>query len=337
MEHKTKIYRKFPYKYKAYADVKKEIIQRFYKLKSYNYKDRLLQDKPYVLRGMEKLEEDDILFKGHYTVLLTKGSDYDDFNVLSDFFNEKCRMKCILIGRKISPYDYWQKNYKKIHKYALKKYHKIDNTILRESLYELTSECTSHRPTNIIALLQLFNMENAYVLDSSGGWGDRLIGSLASDRVKMYVATDPSPCVHQGYQKIIKFFHAEDRAKVYQMGFEQFDNPDGYVFNLLYTSPPYFTMEKYSSDPNQSIIKYSNEKLWFENFLKVLLNKAIQYVKKDGIIAINIGMISGNTYVYDMLDYMKNEKKDQVEYLGIISYSDPNFKSINPIFIWRNK
>jgi len=338
-------YRKFPYKYKAYANVKQEIIQRFNKLKKFNYEDRLLLDRVYTLRGMEKLEPNDLLFtrnptkeKGRYTVLLTRDTDYNDFNVLSDFFNENCRMKCILTGRNISPYSFWHKNYKKIRKYALEKYKVINYETLRESLYHTffggKGECTSFRPNIMVAMMQLFNAK--IVLDSSAGWGDRLIGALAGGCEK-YVAVDPNPCVNKGYDKIIKFFGAENRAKVYQMGFEDFENPDGLSFEILHSSPPYFKMEEYTSDENQSIIKYPSEDMWFEKFLKVLLNKAILYVKKNGIIALNIGMMGKDTYVYKMLEYMNNDKKDQVIYLGIISYSDPNFKSVNPIFIWCKK
>lgn len=327
---------KFPYKSKAFANLKAEIIQRFFMLKAFNYKNRLLLDKPYTLRGMEKFEPKDILYKGHYTILLTKPDDYY-FNVLSDFFNERCRVKCILTGRPMSPYDYYKKNYYQIKKYALNKYKKINDHTLRESLYETffrgKGECTNHRTVNILAMMQMFEAKK--ILDPSAGWGDRLIGAISGD-CEIYVGIDPNECVHQGYQKIIKFFKAEDKTKMYQMGFEEFDNPDNIAFDLVYTSPPYFTMEVYESGPKQSINKYSTESLWFENFLKVLLNKAIEYTRYHGIIAINIGMVGGNTYVYDMLEYMKNEKNDSVEYLGIISYSDENFKSVNPIFIWRN-
>jgi len=328
----------FPYKYRAYANLNSEIIRRFYKLKAVNYKDRIVLDKPYILRGMEKLKPEEMLYNGHYTLLINPSSDYDDFNILSDLFNEQCRMKCILTGRKISPYDYWQTNYQKIKSYAFKKYKKINPTTLRESLYEVffngKGECTSHRPNIILELMQMFGAKK--ILDSSGGWGDRLIGAIAGG-CDLYVGIDPNECVHKGYQKIIKFFKAEEIAKVYLAKFEEFNNPDNVVFDMLFTSPPYFTMEVYEQGENQSIIKYPTEDLWFENFLKVLLNKAIEYTKKDGIIAINIGMVANNTYVYDMLDYMKKDKKDYVEYLGIISYSDENLRSVNPIFVWRNK
>ncbi|ARF11076.1 methyltransferase domain [Hokovirus HKV1] len=327
---------KFPYKYKSYKDIDFEIKKRYKLLKNYNYLDRLLYDKEYTLRGLEKISHEDKLFLNRYTILLNKDSDYDDFNILSDFFNERCRMKCVLIGRNMSPYDYWKKEYKKIMDFCKKKYNNLDNNNLRESIYELfynrRGECTSHRPNNIIALMQLFNAKK--ILDPSMGWGDRLIGAIAG-KCEMYVGTDPNPCVHKGYKKIIHVFKAENRTKVYQTKFEEFNNPDNIVFDMVYTSPPYFTMEKYTDHPDQSIIQYSTEKIWFDNFLKILLNKAIQYVKNEGIIAINIGMISNNTYVYDMLDYMKNDKKNDVKYLGIISYSDINLKSINPIFIWQ--
>lgn len=326
---------KFPYKYKNYANLNETIRIMFNNLSNYNYKTRVI-NKMYIIKGMEKLKTKYILFNNQHFVLKVEDEDYENFNILSDLFNERCRMKCVLIGRNESPYNYFQQNYNKIVKYCKQKYGIVNNHNLRESVYHTfyngRGECTSHRPNNIIALMQIFNAKK--ILDPCAGWGDRLIGAMAGG-CDMYVGVDPNECVHKGYNKMIQFFNYEGKAKVYKDKFENFNNPNNIIYDMAYTSPPYFKMEIYSTDNNQSVEQFPTEKLWFDNFLKVLLDKCIAYVKRGGIIAINIGMVSGNTYVYDMLKFMKNERKNKVKYLGIIGYGKEDLRVINPIFIWQ--
>ena len=59
-------------------------------------------------------------------------------------------------------------------------------------------------------------------------------------------------------------------------------------FDVVFTSPPYFSVERYSHDDTQSWVRYKNINDWNKNFLHTTLGKIIPTVKKGGIIAINI-------------------------------------------------
>ena len=55
-------------------------------------------------------------------------------------------------------------------------------------------------------------------------------------------------------------------------------------FDLVFTSPPYFNVERYSHDDTQSWIRYKDIDGWNRYFLHKSLNKIIPTVKKGGLI-----------------------------------------------------
>ena len=326
----------FPYKSKNYPknDLEKEITLRVNNLKKFKFEDRIILQESQV-KNLPKLDEGKYRkykkYDDNYVILVGLKNDYDDFNILSDLFNEKCRMKCKVAGHPISPYDFYEQNMEKVRKYALNKYHRINNHTLRESIYEIlrTGECTSHSPKNIIAMMQIFNSKK--ILDPSAGWGDRLIGALAGN-CDYYCGVDPNECVHETYKIIINHFKAQDKVKLINEPFEDAILPD-IEFDLVYTSPPYFDMEIYTDKTNQSLYKYDNQQVWFNKFLKVLLTKSIKYLRIGGILAVNINQKKDAEYVYQMLDFMDNYK--EAKYVGTIFYANEDLKNPQPIFIWK--
>jgi len=315
---------KFPYKSLYYTN--SDIHNLFNNLKKYNYNERIINRK-YKLKKI-KLAENQMLFEGKYTILLSKNEDYLDFNILSDMFNEYCRIKCH-IKYNLSPLQYFHKYIKELGEKCLKKYQKITPHNLRETLYENVKECTSHRPTNIVSMIQIFKSKS--VIDISAGWGDRLIGAISMDC--KYLGVDPNECLQSGYNKIINFFSGDhDKYKILVGEFETIDLPNE-KFDLCYTSPPYFDLEIYTNAKNQSI-KYNNEDLWYENFLKISIKKAWEYINTNGIMAININHESKkNTYIYKMIELINNFSDSK--YLGLISYGDEYLHNPQPIWIWK--
>ena len=107
-------------------------------------------------------------------------------------------------------------------------------------------------------------------------------------------------------------------------------------YDLIYTSPPYFDLEKYTSDKNQSISKYNNEKSWFNIFLKVTLIKVWSVLDIKGYMCININQKHKNEkYVSSMIKFV-NSKLDSSHYLGIISYSNSSIIKL-PTYIYMAK
>ena len=318
----------FPYKFKYTSD--EQIRNMFNKLQKFNYKNRILI-KSYSIKNIN-IPSNKLLFMNEPVLLINKDSDYYDWNTISDMFQEKCRMTCKLFGQKLSPFLFWKHNKDIIKQYALNNYKEITPYSLRESIYNLTGECTSHRPNLIMSMIQMFNSK--IVLDFSAGWGDRLIGCMASN-VDFYCGVDPNPCLYKNYIEMIKFFNKSiDNFVMIESTIEDANLPNK-QYDLIFTSPPYFDLEIYATNLKQSS-KYTNEYLWFNNFLKIAINKVWNYLKNGGIMCININQKNRKeNYINWMLDYVKTLNDSY--YLGVICYANEKIANPQPIWIWKKK
>jgi hypothetical protein len=150
------------------------------------------------------------------------------------------------------------------------------------------------------------------IYDPSSGWGGRLLGALsAKDNRKIhYVGTDPNPDnVHADgktkYEHIHDFFvkytyrgrgHFSDpnSCEIFRDGSEEISkNPKFQKYlgkiDLVFTSPPYFNRELYSTDANQSAVKYgSSYESWRDGFLRPTLETCVEYLRPGGYLLWNI-------------------------------------------------
>lgn len=186
------------------------------------------------------------------------------------------------------------------------------------------------------------------VWDPSCGWGGRIIGAMAieCDRNVLYLGTDPNPdhTVYAGglydesnppncalwtkYDDMAQFFNDKtDRGhnldpsnnswKVWQSGSEVIqNNPEFQKYkgkvSVVFTSPPYFHREEYSTDMNQSCHKFSAYDDWKNGFLYETLKTAYEWLRPGGYICWNIGDIKeGKVFVP-----LEKDSKDIMTKLG---------------------
>ena len=210
---------------------------------------------------------------------------------------------------------------------------------MREAIWNIGyKKCSTFKPKLEKFFIDFFKARK--ILDLSSGWGDRLVGAMASD-IDCYHGFDPNPCLHPNYKKIIKTLknHQVNKNAEFKIKKQPFEKaklkPNFY--DLMMTSPPYFTMEIYNSDPitskTQSVSSVNSEKEWFDNFLLVWINKIKKALKKDGILALNINQFKNQNYVYWLLNYMY--KSRDWNYLGIISHSKIDKNNPQPTFVWK--
>ena len=161
--------------------------------------------------------------------------------------------------------------------------------------------CAQFKP-NVAKMFYDMN-EAKTVLDFSMGWGDRLAGAFASETVEHYVGLDPRKENHPYYEqqrdfynKHTSFFENPTKTNFYCSPAEDFDYGEyENYFDVVFTSPPYFSVERYSHDDTQSWVRYKNIDVWNEHFLHKALGKIIPTVKKGGIIAVNIADVYTNS------------------------------------------
>ena len=187
----------FPSKRLNFTD--DQILEMFEKLKKFVHYERIIKDVEF---SINKIPGIDCKFENSYITIQSKPEDYDDFNQLSDMFQEEQRMKCLIYTEKDCPYDYFFKNVYKVAEQAQKEYNIITHYSVREALYKMVRECSSFRPNIMVFFIKMFDVKS--VLDFSAGWGDRLIGCMSQDIE--YTGVDPNKALHPGYQERIKFF-----------------------------------------------------------------------------------------------------------------------------------
>jgi len=184
--------------------------------------------------------------------------------------------------------------------YSLK-LEKLGKTELRTMIGLRKYICSQFKPNVAKVFYEMFDSKN--ILDFSMGWGDRLAGFYASNETEVYVGLDPRKENHplydeqkEFYEKHRGFFENEKKSEFHIAPAEDFDfTKYNNFFDTVFTSPPYFSVERYSHDDTQSWVRYKNIDVWNEEFLHTTLRNIYPTVKKGGIIAINIADIYTNS------------------------------------------
>jgi 16S rRNA G966 N2-methylase RsmD len=281
-------------------------------------------------------------FMGEPIALVTSDKCYDRVNRLVDYFSEPARMKAHRKG-KLPPIQYYQEQYHRLFAEAQKlQQQEIDEGgpvhdirhWLRETIYLLGGniECTTFKISASKAVFQYLGSK--IVLDPSAGWGDRLLGAAAAG-VLVYHGVDPNPDMKTAYQEMIDFVKEKNSELHYSVTNDDFlkvnITPESY--DTVFTSPPFFDYEIYSTDPKQSIYGRSSLKQWTENFFYPYLAKAWKALVKEGYFAIYISDTKEGKYTTNMYNYINNELKGN--FLGIIALTDEEKTHGYPIWIWQ--
>lgn len=178
----------------------------------------------------------------------------------------------------------------------------------------------------------LGGVQDGAILDPSCGWGDRLAGFYATPSARVYAGCDPNTDVWKAYRDQCvayeEWLAPPDTTKwIYEVAppaledltisgypafrchgskdvlivngpFEDIDwseiaslvAPNG--FDLAFTSPPYFGVERYgegsSSAGNQSWSRYTTGNAWLTSFLLPVWRHASKVLKDGGFLGVNI-------------------------------------------------
>jgi hypothetical protein len=145
-----------------------------------------------------------------------------------------------------------------------------------------------------------YGKENGIVLDYSCGWGSRVIGS-GSVGMK-YIGIDPLTA--NRINTMIKFFNIDGFAV--EGGSEEaetFKNIEKESVDLSWSSPPYFQIEKYSSDPTQCYNKYDTYSEWLSEYWNSTVSNCFNSLKKNAkFILCMVDKVGKHEIAKDMTD-----------------------------------
>lgn len=257
-------------------------------------------------------------------------------NVSSNYFHQDARFRCNSLNSP-SPHRVW--NTEKFRMNMLKnlwsmKTIEVNSDRLRQAMSLRNYVASQFKPSAAKALYEHFNSKK--VLDFCGGWGDRLAGFSSCKNTELYVGVDPNSSLHPQYKKQVELYDTGKNYKFFQSCAEDMVYED--TFDTIFTSPPYFDIERYSDEDSQSWKRYKGDvtisektatnpriaipKAWLEGFLYESIKRAWGALEPDGILAVNIADVYGHhawqSICDPMNDYISTLPNSQ--YQGAIGY-----------------
>lgn len=157
-----------------------------------------------------------------------------------------------------------------------------------------TQACSNFRPGFACLLYREYCAPGSVVLDTSTGYGGRLVGFLASKIGARYIGIDPNTLTHAGNTRMASELGFADVVELHNLPAE--DVPHDVVrerCDFSFTSPPYFAKEHYSEEPTQSWKRYGDSfDAWVRGFLQPMLLLTFVALKRDAFALINIADVT---------------------------------------------
>ena len=211
---------------------------------------------------------------------------------------------------------------------------------IRKSLkiFSGAQSVSNFRPTIARYIYMTYCEAGATVLDPCMGYGGRLLGSIVSPTIYSYHGVDPCVKTYDGNCRLDVELNESSHNKFFNVPFEDFTTT--MLYDFVFTSPPYFDLEKYSDEPTQSYIRYPHYDEWVKGFLEPLIKKSYGYLKKGRYFAINV---HGEKLIKE-IKRLCEEKGFSLEDTLHMRLSRMPGKGINkiktkfktePIFIWK--
>jgi hypothetical protein len=220
----------------------------------------------------------------------------------------------------------------------------LDNKALMSGARLSGSLVNQFKPSVAKSMYDFFKAKN--VLDFSSGWGDRLVGFLASG-ARSYTGIDPNTELESQYEKIVEDSKVTDKNISFICAPAEDVDYSRLSYDFAFTSPPYFNLEIYSSEKTQSANKQTKFDDWISDFLFKTLGKVYGGLDEGGRFAININDIQsqGLKICRPMIEYMESLGATYEGVIGMEIASRPmNAKGsvsrgsqeqrAEPIFVW---
>ena len=254
---------------------------------------------------LKKLNNDYCIIKLNY--FLNK-----ELNEIADYFTEPVRIKCITDKeKKISVYNYFNNYIKNNNLNSMNLLNPINliNLIkFRSFLYKQVKFCSNFNITMALNILILFKPK--IYIDISSGWGDRLAAVICYNRIKKenkikYIGSDPNKELKKYYNKMINTLtNDENLYKIYMKGFIETNHKTKCDF--IFSSPPFFDIEIYSNNKEDSLYKNNTIDKWLNNFLYPVIKKSYNLLDENGHLILYIEDRDEFKFIENMINYAIN-------------------------------
>lgn len=194
-------------------------------------------------------------------------------------------------------------------------------------------------------------------LDTSCGFGSRMSAVLLSGH--NYCGFDPNIELQAKLKQCKDFYYEnnlidkEQRCGLYSCGSEIYRPELSNLFDVSFTSPPYFNLEKYADDDSASTKNYNNYELWLKEFAKPTIENTYKYLKVGGYAMINIKNLTrgkkeplfddwfdifSNHSGFEFVEILEMKHQSKKNYTMNCNYDKEKYTGFKePIMVFRKK
>ena len=278
-----------PYPLKRFT--KEKVVDNFHRLKKADYVKYIMSSNKEVI---EKYDDYKYPYSKYGLGVIDAPST---FNYVSDSFMNDLRMACGSYGFK-SPVQRWNDGDNIWGAFGPIWRGVNDAKVLSRETYTMAFRLGTYIATQFkpIVAKTIYEMSDAKtVLDTSMGWGDRLTAFYASNATH-YIGCDPNPNTFARYKDMIEFYDkltgGKKTTQIYNCGAEDLPWDEIKNVDCAFTSPPYFSTERYNEggekEELQSWFKFNEYESWRDNFYLPVSQNTFDSLSDKGVMLINI-------------------------------------------------
>ena len=268
-----------------------KVVNTFHKLAKVDYTKFIMNSNKEV---MEKYDDYKYPYSKYGLGVIDGPSIY---NYTSDYFMNDLRMACGSYGFK-APVTRWNDGDNIWGAFGPIWRGVNGKGVLTAKTYTMAFRLGTYIATQFkpVVAKTIYEMSNAKtVLDTSMGWGDRLTGFYASNATH-YIGCDPNPNTFARYKKMIEFFDkltgGKKTVQIYNCGAEDLPWDEIENVDCAFTSPPYFSTERYNEGGEkqelQSWAKFNEYEKWRDEFYLPVSQNSFDSLSDNGVLMVNI-------------------------------------------------
>ena len=283
---------------------------------------------------------ENIKFRDEYLSIFIPMEDFNEIDILIDYFTENSRIKVKKdnLSGTLSLYNYYHETdlLKRAIELLQSQNKKITFETLRDSfynfkeIYNASAESTLFYLTIIKILFidkNINELKELRILDGAGGYGTRLLACIVLECY--YIGIEPNTMSTPGFKEMIELLGNNEKQIMYEDGLPNSkeilklknDSQDIIMF-----SPPMWDGEIYSDDINQSINMFKDFNSWKNGFLHKSLEVLWSKLKKGGYAIFQ-------SIRYNLIrEYMQTLKDGKFQ--GVISRKTYGGRN-KPNWIWK--
>ena len=296
----------------AKSSISYPYLKYFYN-KPYHLFSNVIKYKPiisydnFTLVGMHWLDEElkTNKFRNKSISYIQQATDYENIDRLTDIMTEYARVDAKRYDKDQTPLEYFNTHKAELVAECIDKTGTVDSFQIREILWRKKYEATNFKITCATSIYIHYNARK--ILDISAGWGDRLIAAIGH-HAERYLAFDPNKKLMAGHNQILDTFakYMKSGKTNYEIKYEPFEtaNLGSELFDLIFTSPPYFDLEIYDTrdtEGTQSISKFTEFENWVTGFLFRSILNAWAHLQIGGNMVIHISDFAGHSICEPMI------------------------------------